>query len=88
MNLHLHRVNIALEIIMTETNQQHVTQAAIAILSKSSIRELRHLQVDGVANELQLSGEVSSFYHKQLAQEAVRRVAGDMQVVNLVHVGA
>ena len=62
--------------------------AAIAVLAKSSIRELRHLRVDGTANQLQLSGEVRSFYHKQLAQETVRTVAAGMQVVNRVHVCA
>ena len=68
-----------------ETKPQAVEQAA-AVLAKSSIRELRHLRVDGSANTLQLSGEVRSFYHKQLAQETVRSVAAGMQVVNRVHV--
>ncbi len=71
-----------------ETNQREVEEAAIAVLAKSSIRELRHLQVEGNANQLQLSGEVRSFYHKQLAQETVRSVAAGMQVVNRVHVCA
>lgn len=71
---------------MLETNQQHVAQAAIAILAKSSVRELRQLRVDEDENILQLSGSVSSFYHKQLAQETVRPVAAGMQVVNRVHV--
>jgi hypothetical protein len=49
---------------------------------------LRELHVDRIANELQLSGEVRSFYHKQLAQEAVLAVAEGMQVVNRVRVCA
>ncbi len=74
--------------LMMETDQQDVTQAAIAILANSSVRELRHLRVDESANQLQLSGSVSSFYHKQLAQETVRTVAAGMQLVNRVHVCA
>jgi hypothetical protein len=37
---------------------------------------------------LLISGEVSSFYHKQLAQEAVRSLCEDTQVdlVNLIRV--
>lgn len=41
-------------------------------LAESPIQELRHLQVEPVQNGLLLSGTVSSYYHKQLAQELVR----------------
>jgi hypothetical protein len=71
-----------------ETNQQEVAEAATAMLANSSIRELRQLRVDRSANELQLIGRVSSFYHKQLAQETVRPIAAGMQVVNNVDVSA
>jgi len=52
------------------------------------VRELRQLRVDRTENEIQLSGQVRSFYHKQLAQEAVRPVMAGMQLVNRVDVGA
>ena len=71
-----------------DTNEHEVAEAATAVLAKSSVRELRSLRVDGSENELQLSGRVSSFYHKQLAQETVRPIAAGMQVVNLVDVSA
>jgi osmotically-inducible protein OsmY len=73
---------------MMDTTQQDVEQAAIAVLANSSVRELRQLRVDGSSNKLELSGQVRSFYHKQLAQEAVRTVAAGMQVVNQVNVSA
>lgn len=73
---------------MMDTTQQHVEQAAIAVLANSSVRELRQLRVDGSSNKLELSGQVRSFYHKQLAQETVRAVADGMQVVNQVNVSA
>ncbi len=73
---------------MMDTTQQDVEQAAIAVLANSSVRELRQLRVDGSSNKLELSGQVRSFYHKQLAQEAVRAVAAGMQVVNQVNVSA
>ncbi len=63
---------------MMDTTQQDVEQAAIEVLAKSSVRELRKLRVDGSSNKLQLSGQVRSFYHKQLAQEVVRHVAGEI----------
>ncbi len=70
-----------------ETTYQHdIAQAATDVLAKSSVSELRELRVDGTNTELQLSGKVRSYYHKQLAQETVRTVAAGMQVVNRVDV--
>ena len=71
---------------MEMTYPQEVATAATAVLSRSSVSELRRLRVDEKAGELRLSGIVRSFYHKQLAQETVRTVAGNMQVVNRVDV--
>ena len=73
---------------MMDATQQDVEQAAMAVLANSSVRELRQLRVDGSSNRLQLSGQVRSFYHKQLAQETVRTVAAGMQVINHVNVSA
>ncbi|MEL6106252.1 MAG: BON domain-containing protein [Planctomycetota bacterium] len=63
-----------------------IATAASAVLARSSVPELRNLRVDEESNELQLHGRVRSFYHKQLAQEAVLPLAGNMQVVNHVDV--
>lgn len=71
---------------MQEIYEQDVANAALAVLAQSSVAELRRIRVDGKENELQLSGRVRSFYHKQLAQETVRTVAAGMQVVNQVDV--
>lgn len=71
---------------MQEIYEQDVANAALAVLAQSSVAELRRIRVDGKENELQLSGRVRSFYHKQLAQETVRTVAAGMQVVNHVDV--
>ena len=71
---------------MQEIYEQDVANAALAVLAQSSVAELRRIRVDGKQNELQLSGHVRSFYHKQLAQETVRTVAAGMQVVNHVDV--
>jgi len=43
-----------------------------AALAESPIHELRALQVESLQQALVLSGKVSSYYHKQLAQELVR----------------
>ena len=73
---------------MATTTQQDVATRATAVLAESSVSDLRHIRVDKSAGKLQLSGKVRSFYHKQLAQETVRTVAGGMQVVNHVHVSS
>lgn len=72
--------------MMTPTENKEIVTAASAMLANSSVPELRSLRVDEYSNELQLRGNVRSFYHKQLAQEAILRVAGSLQVVNHVDV--
>lgn len=73
---------------MIQTADQEITIAAAAVLANNSVRDLRHLRVDHNNNKLHLSGRVRSFYHKQLAQEAVRAVAAGLTVVNKVDVAS
>jgi hypothetical protein len=69
-----------------ESTEHEIAQAASMVLASSSVRDLRKIRVDRSDNQLELSGTVSSFYHKQLAQEAIRTVARGMQVINRVDV--
>lgn len=59
---------------------------AQAALTNSPFYELRELQVDPQGPALMISGTVSSFYHKQLAQEVVRSVCREVEVVNAIRV--
>lgn len=68
-----------------ETSDE-AAESAIAVLAQSSVAELRFLRVDENDEAIHLTGQVGSFYHKQLAQEAVRVVAGTRQVFNRVNV--
>lgn len=67
-------------------DQHQIVVAASEVLANSSVGDLRCLRVDQHADNLQLSGQVRSFYHKQLAQETIRTVAGNMRVDNRVSV--
>ena len=72
---------------MPETiSLKDVRSRAQGALASSPIYALRELQVEQVGEALLLVGRVDTFYHKQLAQEAVRAVAGGLQVVNEVDV--
>jgi len=71
---------------MMNATPQKIAEAASNLLARSTVLELRQLRVDGSSAQLQLSGRVRSYYHKQLAQETVRPVACGMQMVNRVHV--
>ncbi len=62
---------------------EHRAQRA---LSLSPIYALKVLQVEQVDDALLISGRVSTFYLKQMAQELVRAVAKEVQVVNQIHV--
>jgi hypothetical protein len=61
---------------------------AQSALRNSPVCELRDLEVIRRDGALVISGIVSSFYHKQLAQEVVRAVCKDCEVelVNLIRV--
>ena len=61
-------------------------ERARSALHSSPILALRELQVRLAGQSLIISGSVDSFYHKQLAQEAVRAVCRDVELVNTVAV--
>lgn len=49
---------------------------------------LRHLSVQGAGETLIISGTVTCYYHKQLAQEALKPLRGELQLVNHITVHA
>lgn len=55
-------------------------------LRQSSIPALRKLQVEETATEVILSGCVSSYYLKQMAQETVMSVLGGLVLLNQITV--
>lgn len=55
-------------------------------LSESTVYALREVVIRSEGETLVLVGQVSSFYHKQLAQELVRQHAEGLEVVNTIHV--
>ncbi len=77
--------NAAMESLFS-TPYHDVTERA-----QERLRQSPHLSVRSVSCEfdrgvLRLRGRLSSFYHKQLAQEAVARLPGVTEVVNEVAV--
>lgn len=64
---------------------QLTTQAAHA-LRRSSHPALRKLNVEDNEGHLVLSGRVTSYYLKQLAQETIMPHRGERKLVNNVHV--
>ena len=72
---------------MAEISAQDVGPRAQEALTASPVFALRDLRVEQRGERLLISGSVSSFYHKQLAQEVVRTVAGKCEVVNSIRVG-
>jgi osmotically-inducible protein OsmY len=71
---------------MMDIATRDVENRAKSALASSPIYILRELHVEIFDDCLLLSGRVDSFYHKQLAQEVVRAVAGGMKVINDVDV--
>jgi osmotically-inducible protein OsmY len=59
-----------------------VTRVAEQCLQKSPYTTVRSVSCRYEGGELVLRGRLPSFYHKQLAQEAVADVQGVLRVVN------
>lgn len=66
----------------------HVATQAAHALKKSSHPALRKLSVEGMEGNLIISGKVSSYYLKQLAQETIMSVREGHRLVNKVDVVA
>lgn len=64
----------------------HVATQAAHALRKSSHPALRRLSVEGDDRNLIISGNVGSYYLKQLAQETIMSVREGLQLVNKVDV--
>ncbi len=61
-----------------------VTQAVLIRLQSSPYRELRSVTCGFLTGQLYLDGNVSTYYMKQMAQEAVRAVNGVEVIFNQV----
>lgn len=77
---------------MPLVSAKEVQVQAQQALSASPIYALRYLRVAQENDTLRISGTLSSFYHKQLAQEVVKHAveacdgAEVVEVVNAIHV--
>jgi len=63
-----------------------IINSACHALKRSDYPALRSLSVQGTESALIISGKVTTYYMKQLAQEAVMPVRGPLQLVNQVAV--
>jgi osmotically-inducible protein OsmY len=71
---------------MSVVSPKDVQLHAQGALNASPIYALRGIRVEQTGETIVLSGSVSSFYHKQLAQEAVRQLVSGVEVVNSIRV--
>ena len=61
-------------------------ERARVALMHSPIPAVRDLDVEQAGDSLVISGRVGSFYQKQMAQEAIRAVCDDIELLNTVAV--
>jgi hypothetical protein len=71
---------------MAISSSSDVQPRAQAALANSPFYELHELRVEAHEEALMISGSVTSFYHKQLAQEVVRSVCKEIAVINSIDV--
>jgi hypothetical protein len=63
-----------------------LTFGPVDVLTTSPLPQLRRLVVTVNEAEVVITGRVSSYYFKQLAQEAIRPTIGDRRLLNRVEV--
>lgn len=56
------------------------------VMTSSPLGQLRRLVVEADASRVVISGQVNSYYLKQMAQETVRPVLGERTLLNNVEV--
>ncbi len=71
---------------MIDSGFRDVTGRIRILLAESPIAEVRRVRVEQQGDQVFLQGRVRTFYAKQMAQETIRRAAGDLQIVNSVNV--
>ncbi len=71
----------------TVRNFPKIAEAANESLLNSPYRALRGVMCECDQGIVFLRGRLPTFYYKQLAQEAVVRVRGVIQVINEIEVG-
>lgn len=71
---------------MPQMTHSDILLNARKALSESPIQALRNLSVEETAVGLVISGSVSSFYYKQMAQESIRSAVREKSILNTVHV--
>lgn len=71
---------------MADTLLADTAARAKSALLRSRIYDLRRLSVEQDGEAVVLRGRVSSFYHKQLAQEIVKNEIDGVEVINAIRV--
>jgi hypothetical protein len=68
--------------LMATVTVDDLEPRARAALLNSPVFELHDLEIEQRGGSIYISGAVSSFYHKQLAQEVVRSVCREIDIIN------
>lgn len=71
---------------MIDSGFRDVTGRIRLLLSESPLADVRRIRVEQQGDQVMLHGRVRTFYAKQMAQETIKRAAGELQIVNSVNV--
>jgi osmotically-inducible protein OsmY len=65
-----------------------IERRVVAYLGSRNRRSFRRLNVESHDAVVTLTGQLGTYYEKQVAQETVRRVAGVLRVIDGIQVGS
>lgn len=70
----------------TSTNPPHLTERLDQVLATNPYFNGRKLRFETADGQVVLSGEVNSYFQKQMAQEALRQIEGIGEINNQLEV--
>ncbi len=71
---------------MIDLPERDPLRHAQSLLGQNSLIDLHQVSVDRLGDTLVLTGRVTSFYVKQVAQETIRPAADGLRVINRLEV--
>lgn len=71
---------------MIDSGYRDITGRIEHLLAESPLADIRTVRIEQDGNRIVMHGNVRSFYLKQMAQETVRRVSSNLQIVNSINV--
>lgn len=81
-------MSLSVAIFPSKTADADIERRVVAYLGSRNRRSFRRLNVESQDGVVTLTGQLGTYYERQVAQETARRVAGVLRVIDGIQVGS